>query len=129
MSAILYPQPRVIARRRGDVPASGAERARFDRLALQLIGFISISILTYAGASLAGNILLESARNEAIQASARTRIARMEVASLRQRVDEMTSMRAVQDYASVRGFVAIDGSPHIPLPEVEGRRVAQLGNR
>jgi hypothetical protein len=129
MSAILYPQPRAITRPRADVPASGAEKSRFDRLALQLIGFISISILTYAGASLAGNILLESARNEAIQASARTRMARMEVASLRQRVDEMTSMRAVQDYASMRGFVAIDGSPNIPIPGMEGRRVAQRGNR
>jgi len=130
MSAILYPHPHSAKPRpRADFGVAPAHRVGFDRLALQIAGFISLVFLTYAGASLAGNIMLESARNEAIQARARTRVARTEVASLRQRVDEMTSMRAVQDYAAMRGFVALDASPSAPVPGWEAGRDAHRGSR
>jgi hypothetical protein len=69
-------------------------------------------VLTYAGSSLGGQVMVENARRQEISARERARDARKAEASLRARVDSLTNPAAVEAWAATHGFAA-------PKPEIE----------
>jgi|GEM_PF-6303300 len=60
--------------------------------------------LSYVGSTLMGQTMLEQARREGLRAQERSREASMDAAVLRDRLRRLTSMRAVDEWATVRGY-------------------------
>lgn len=68
--------------------------------------FVFVGGATFFASSLVGHVMVEKARREGIAAHARAADARKEVGVLRARIDEATSLGAVERWASSHGFVA-----------------------
>lgn len=68
------------------------------------VAWLALVGLSYAGSTLLGQTMLEQARREGLRAQARAREANMDAAMLRDRLRRLTSMRAVDEWATVRGF-------------------------
>ncbi|MGV3616710.1 MAG: hypothetical protein ACO1SV_15390 [Fimbriimonas sp.] len=85
-----------IQERRGAQPRSAVMMA-----AMVFVGFFTAS---YATSSLAGQVMVEKARRLEISARERAREARRTEASLRARVDALTSATSVESWALTHGF-------------------------
>jgi hypothetical protein len=93
------PSLRVVTRSRADVM-----RAILTRCAV--FGFVALA--TSAGTSLSGHVMVEKARRDGIRAAERAREARSAEAVLRQKVNNLTSLFSVQEWALTHGFQAPD---------------------
>lgn len=119
MSAIALPS-RAVARRR-------AKSRSASRILGHVAAFSAVIAVSYGVSSLAGNTLMEKARREGLNAQARSRQAKMDVALLRDRIERLTSMQSVEQWASFRGFVSPD-----QLFAIQARQAAaeeQMGAR
>lgn len=88
-----------------------ATRARVrgkSNLLTAAVAFLGLTYASFSAASLAGSVLTEQARREGIQAMARTRAARMAEATIAAQVDELKSLRVIDQWARQNGFVAAD---------------------
>lgn len=90
------------ARRRAR--ASVRRRATPGAMLGKTVAWLALVGLSYAGSTLLGQTMLEQARREGLRAQARAREANMDAAMLRDRLRRLTSMRAVDEWATVRGF-------------------------
>lgn len=75
------------------------------------MAFVGIFTVTYATSSLMGQVRVEKARRLEIAARERAREARRTEASLRARVDSLTSAASIESWAKTHGFV---------VPKAEG---------
>lgn len=73
--------------------------------------FVGLFTVTYATSSLMGQVRVEKARRLEIAARERAREARRTEASLRARVDSLTSAASIEGWAKTHGFV---------VPKAEG---------
>lgn len=71
-----------------------------------VFSYAALGLMVYLASSLAGQTLTEEARRRATLAEDRAASARKEVALLRTQVDRLTDIRAVEQWAMRRGFVA-----------------------
>lgn len=83
-------------------------RTRINAAALVTL-FVVVGGSTFFASSLVGHVMVEKARREGIWARERAGDARKSEALLRSRVDELTSLGAVEAWAHSHGFVAPDG--------------------
>jgi hypothetical protein len=123
---VAAPEPRVITTPKEQVrPRSRARARTFEKVVGQLMVFGIVVGLTYAASSLGGRILTEGERREAITAQQRARLARTDISVLRQRVERLTGVRAVERWALARGFQHPEVKLVAPKPRTEGaNRVA-----
>lgn len=70
--------------------------------------FSTLALVSFMVNSMAGNVMVEKARREGIQAAQRTREARNVQAALTRQVMALSSADASADWARSRGFVAPD---------------------
>lgn len=71
--------------------------------------FVFIGGATFFASSLVGHVMVEKARREGIAAHTRAADARKEVGVLRARIDQATSLGAVEQWARSHGFEAPGG--------------------
>lgn len=105
----LRPQPRAGASSRATHTTRRAAPRRASStflggFAVRALLWVALVGLSYAGSTLLGQTMLEQARREGLRAQARARDANMDAAMLRDRLRRLTSMRAVDEWATVRGF-------------------------
>lgn len=128
---VATPEPRVITTPRERVQSRqriGSRARMFERIVGQLAMFGIVVGLTYAGSSLGGRILTEHERREAITAQQRARLARTDISVLRQRVERLTGVRAVERWALSRGFMNPEVKPVAPAPP-SGQGVERVARR
>jgi len=65
-----------------------------------------IAAVVYVASALTGNVMMEKARRDGILAQERARAARAAEGALRESIDEMTSLDALNDWACAHGFSA-----------------------
>lgn len=83
-----------------------APRRNFAQVVIaQVALFGFVCSVTFGFSSLTGHSLMEQQRREALRAGNRARVARSDLARLRSRLERLTTMRAVDDWAKVKGFV------------------------
>jgi hypothetical protein len=70
--------------------------------------FAVVALATSAASSLTGNVMVEKARRDGIHAAERSRDARAAEAVLRRKVNELTSIASIQEWAIAHGFEAPD---------------------
>jgi len=85
-------------------------------IATRAIVFGVICLFTYATSSLAGQVMVEKARRQGIAAKERAIEARRAEATIRERVDSLTSARSIEEWALAHGLQ----TP--PLPTEEGTK-------
>lgn len=107
---------KVKARRR-----SGISTAQFVGWQMLLMGFVIA--ITFGFSVLMGSSLMENARRDKVKAITRMSIARDDMARLRNRMDRLTTMAAVDTWARSRSFVPPHG---LPLDSEGSSVVAQL---
>lgn len=73
-------------------------------LLMGAMAFVGIFTVTYAASSLLGQVKVEKARRMEIAARERAREARRTEASLRARVDSLTSAPSIEAWAKTHGF-------------------------
>lgn len=90
----------------------GRQKARSNvltRVVDRGIVFGVVAFLAYSGSNLMGNAFVERARQDAISARKQTLIAQKSEASLRAKVNDLTSIDRVSDWATAHGMVTADG--------------------
>lgn len=80
-------------------------------LVANAVSFIALASVTFCSVSLAGQVLVEKARRDGISASARARTASLEIAELRQRVQDLTSSRSIEEWAATNAFAPTEATP------------------
>lgn len=87
-------------------PPRRKSRASLGSVVLaQAIVFTAIATVTFSFSTLLGFSMKESARREAIRAGERAKAARADVSRIRRRVEQLTTMRAVDEWSRFNGFV------------------------
>lgn len=71
---------------------------------IHLLGLGGTLLLSFGASSLAGQMRMEGLRRTQIQARERAIEARMVVSTLRQKIERLASVRAVDEWAKVRNF-------------------------
>lgn len=91
--------------------------------------FVGLFTITYTTSCLVGQVRVEKARRTEIMARERAREARRTEASLRARVDSLTSATAIEAWAEKHGF-DVPKSESVELPEVDaGARAGYVAHR
>lgn len=72
----------------------------------RFFAFSCIAIFAFFVSSLCGQVMVEKARREGIKALSRAVDARKEEASLRRRIDSLSSLSSIDDWARTHGFVS-----------------------
>ena len=107
MSAVPVSRPVVNTRPR--VRVTSRSRANVAQLVIaRCVMFAVVALTTSAASSLAGSVMVEKARREGIRAVDRARDARAAEAILRTKVNELTSVASIQEWALSHGFQAPD---------------------
>lgn len=107
MSAV--PASRPYAQTRPTLRVITRPRTNYGQLILaKTVLFTVIALGTSAAASLGGHVMVEKARHEGIRAIERARDASTAESAIRQRVTELTSFAALQDWAKAHNFQAPD---------------------
>ncbi len=75
------------------------------------VAFLGLTYGFFSAGSLAASVMTEQARQEAIRAMSRTKLAVASEASLTHRVDELNSLGSVDRWAASQGFVAPGRGP------------------
>lgn len=88
----------------------------------QLVLFATVFIAVYGFSILLGSSLMENARRDKVRANARMKVAREDMAKLRNRMDRLTTMAAIDTWARTRGYQP----PHGLTNEKEDGLVAQV---
>lgn len=144
-AAPVYPQ-RENRPQRATSPATGPRRRRRAvrrraprrNVAAVILGHVALFALvasaTYGGSTLVGHSLMEHARREGLRAGDRARVARADLARLRSKLERLTTMRAVEDWSKVKGFVpsyqvasAIKPPTKAPAPVAIKKAVPEVG--
>lgn len=84
---------------------------------LKAVMFSSIFGVTYVAHAVAGQVAVEKARHQELDARHRAVDARQAESEIRARVDALTSSAAVQQWATARSYVAPDEQNQKPKPE------------
>ena len=95
---------------------SGSESQTIARAAT----FAIIVCCAFIASSLFGNVMVEKARREGLRAAERAREARKAETVLREQVDMLVSLTAVEDWATAHSFVAPDGLGQAPAQVTRG---------
>jgi hypothetical protein len=72
------------------------------------VAFIAVFGLTYFISSLSGQVMVEKARQEFIRANQKALDARKVEAELSKRLDSMTSLESIKDWAKTHNFKSLD---------------------
>jgi hypothetical protein len=102
------PKPEVHVR----VRIQERKRSRTNPVAAGLcyaVAFFLIFALTAAASGLGGQVMMEKARREGLRAKERAAAARSAEKLLQNRLEELTSVASVQEWATANGFEAADG--------------------
>lgn len=67
--------------------------------------FLAVCGVTMGFSSLVGHSMKENARREAIRASQRAKVARVDAGRIRARFERLTTLKAVDAWTKVNGFV------------------------
>jgi hypothetical protein len=70
--------------------------------------FVGVLLATFTVSSFTGQVLLEGARQQRIEAKGRAHDARLAETALTARLDDVTSQTGVETWALANGFVAIE---------------------
>lgn len=105
------PETVVIELPRHRVKRKQATKAGTKGLVTNAIGFVALASVTFCSVSLAGQVLVEKARRDSISASGRARAATREIATLRQRVQDLTSSRSIEEWALANAFAPTEDTP------------------
>lgn len=100
MSAVPLPRAVPSARRR--------TKAKGSVVMVNAIGLVVLAYFSFVASSLLGQVALEKARRAGIEARDRTRYARNQEAVLRARIENLQSLRAIDQWARLHGFIAPD---------------------
>jgi len=73
-----------------------------------VITFAFVASCAFLVNGLSGNVMVEKARREGIDAAQRTRQARVMQATLQRQTSSITSLNATEEWALASGFVAAD---------------------
>jgi hypothetical protein len=73
--------------------------------------FAAVAALTFCSFSLVGQVMVEKARRDGIRATTRARGAANQVAEARLEIQKLVSPAAVDEWATVNGFVPVDAAP------------------
>ncbi len=87
---------------------SARRRAQEDALAAALarcVCYVLLAGFAMMFSSLSGNSLMEKARRDYVRAGERTKAAKMDVSLLRERVERLTTMGAIDRWAASHGFL------------------------
>lgn len=122
MSALLQPQttdyrPKLVLEKR---KRDSLARSIANRLTL----FLGAMVVAFTISSLAGQTLMEASRRESLQMSGRAREARVHLGQLRTQVEGLRSDRALESWATVRGF-SIPAIDALKAKTKESRLVAR----
>lgn len=79
-------------------------------LAARLLSFAIVAAAVFIGSSLFGQVMVEKARREGLQAIERARAARRAESVLRQEVDGLGSLGSVEAWAASHSFVTPEGA-------------------
>ena len=99
---------RPVSRTRVQTRARSSTSSQGATLALAAT-FAIIVCCAFIASSLLGNVMVEKARREGLRAAERARDARKAEAVLREQVDSLMSLAAVEDWATAHNFSAPDG--------------------
>lgn len=89
----------------------GRHRSQDDAmLAAKILSFAIIAAAVFIGSSLFGQVMVEKARREGLQAIERARAARKAESVLRQEVDGLSSLGSVESWAASHSFVTPEGT-------------------
>jgi hypothetical protein len=111
------PQARVVSRVRPSIAYI---------LLVKSVSFILIALMVYLSSSLFGQVMVEKARREGIRATIRAREARKAESVLRRRLDSLTSLSAVEEWAGTHGFLPPEQTT--PVPARPAAPVAQAAS-
>jgi hypothetical protein len=75
-------------------------------IACRILLFALVAAVAYVASALTGNVMMEKARRDGILAQERAREARAAEGALRESIDDMTSLDALNDWACAHGFSA-----------------------
>jgi len=81
-----------------------ADAANAVAFRIALFGLIVAAV--YVAGGLAGNVMMENARREGLRAQERARAAHASEVALRESIDSLTSLSALNDWACAHGFRA-----------------------
>lgn len=70
--------------------------------------FSVVTLFSFSASSLAGQVMVEKARKDVVEARVRTQEAKKAEASLRDRVDLLTRVDKIEEWAVAQGMVAAD---------------------
>jgi hypothetical protein len=101
------------AKRRTRLSSATNGRASRPKISLASLAgksamFAVITFIAFSGSSLAGHVLVEQARRDALRSQERARDARAAETALRQRVELATSGAGLDEWALEQGFVPAD---------------------
>ncbi|MFN3729502.1 MAG: hypothetical protein ACK4XJ_07305 [Fimbriimonadaceae bacterium] len=103
MSAVPYgASKRAKANARG---RRGVDRSQIAAAFFTCVLFLGLTAATFFASSLAGNVLVEIARVEGIEARNRTSYARQQEALLRGRIERLKSLDVIDQWASRHGML------------------------
>lgn len=124
MAPPTMPRPVQRPRQRAESPVAARRQSNVMQVVLMRSMLFGLLVaIAYGASSLAGQTIMEQARREGIRSQERARQAKMDVAVLRQRVDRLSSFRAIESWALSHGMTqqnAVRPFAH------EGTKVAKL---
>lgn len=101
------PQKRRVSRARVIAQKRAAARRKAVSTAVgYAFLFLLVAATTFTFSTLIGHSMMENARLDSVRATSRARAAKAEVASLRNRIESLSNMKAIEDWAKSRGFLA-----------------------
>lgn len=83
-------------------------------IACRIVLFGLIAVAVYVASALTGNVMMEKARREGLDAQERARAARSAEVALRESIDSLTSLSALNDWACAHGFRAPEQLARLP---------------
>ncbi len=90
----------------------------------QAIAFLFVFGTVYGFSILMGSSLMENARRDKVRAVSRMKVAREDMTRLRNRMDRVTTMTAIDTWARTRGFVP----PHGLTEKTQGDSLVAQNN-
>ena len=75
------------------------------------MGFLGVTAVAFSAFSLAGQVMVEKARREGISATARAQSSARDIADLRAEVQDLSSSKSIDDWATANGFVPTESAP------------------
>jgi|GEM_PF-2419979 len=112
MSAVPVHKPIIIARPKAKPELRVEQGTRPSVLTLILSRAALFTLLTlgiFFASSLAGQVMVEKARRDGLRAVERNKAAIKDVARIRDRVQELTSSAAIQQWAEINHFIPPEG--------------------